>query len=285
MITKEVLDQIRKYITDIGPELQNIKNSVQDVLKQLQDHMKDNKAHSNGISGNAATATKWAAPVSLISSGDVSLTKEVSFDGSNTVNLDTKVNASQLCGKSLNDLISIIEDKIKEKDEKKWPVGSVYLSTNPSNPSSLFGFGTWKQISQGRMLLGAGTGDNGIIYAANMTGGTDKETLSIEQIPGHDHAGTIAKTENLTGRFRSRSNTLYGKENKKPVMNVEADGCFSVVQSKLRSEGNKDSNETEYIAQFNGNHTHKLTMKKAGGGQSHNNMSPWYCIYIWKRME
>ena len=32
-----------------------------------------------------------------------------------------------------------------------YPVGSIYISVNSTNPSSLFG-GTWQQIAQGRAL-------------------------------------------------------------------------------------------------------------------------------------
>ena len=36
-----------------------------------------------------------------------------------------------------------------------YPVGSIYLSVNNVNPSTIFG-GTWVQVSEGRALFGAG---------------------------------------------------------------------------------------------------------------------------------
>lgn len=38
-----------------------------------------------------------------------------------------------------------------------WPIGSIYLSMSSTNPSNLFG-GEWKEIGQGRVLMGETTG-------------------------------------------------------------------------------------------------------------------------------
>lgn len=63
-----------------------------------------------------------------------------------------------------------------------YPVGSIYLSWNSTNPSTYFG-GTWMQL-KGGFLYGfvesPGTG--------NGTGtSTNSHTLTIDQIPSHDH--------------------------------------------------------------------------------------------------
>ena len=65
------------------------------------------------------------------------------------------------------------------------PVGSVYMSTSSTNPSSLFG-GTWTQIKD-RMLIGAG-GD----YSALATGGAKSVTLTASNLPSHTHTATTA---------------------------------------------------------------------------------------------
>lgn len=48
-----------------------------------------------------------------------------------------------------------------------YPVGSIYMSVNNTNPGSYFG-GTWVQIAQGRTIFGQGT-LNGITYNAGTT--------------------------------------------------------------------------------------------------------------------
>lgn len=60
------------------------------------------------------------------------------------------------------------------------PVGSIYISTESTSPSSLFG-GTWARIED-RFLIAAGE-----TYAAGTTGGEAEHTLTIEEMPAHNH--------------------------------------------------------------------------------------------------
>ena len=61
-----------------------------------------------------------------------------------------------------------------------YPVGSIYMSVNATNPGTLFG-GTWQQM-QGRFLLGASSA-----YPAGSTGGETTHTLTEEEMPIHSH--------------------------------------------------------------------------------------------------
>ena len=72
-----------------------------------------------------------------------------------------------------------------------YPVGSIYISLNSTNPSSIFG-GTWEQI-QGRFLLGVSSS-----HPVNQTGGEEKHTLTVNESPSHRHTrGSM----NVTGSF------------------------------------------------------------------------------------
>ena len=62
-----------------------------------------------------------------------------------------------------------------------YPVGSIYMSVNSTNPKTLFG-GTWVQIKD-RFLLAAGT-----TYKAGATGGEAAHTLTASEMPSHNHA-------------------------------------------------------------------------------------------------
>lgn len=61
-----------------------------------------------------------------------------------------------------------------------YPVGAIYLSVSEVNPAVLFG-GSWEQI-QDRFLLGAGSG-----YQAGSVGGEAYHTLTIDEMPRHNH--------------------------------------------------------------------------------------------------
>lgn len=40
-----------------------------------------------------------------------------------------------------------------------WPVGAVFVSTSPTNPATMLGFGTWTAFGAGRVLVGQDPGD------------------------------------------------------------------------------------------------------------------------------
>lgn len=80
--------------------------------------------------------------------------------------------------------------KIKVKDGSAfqslldicYPVGSIYQSTKSTNPGTFLG-GTWTQLKD-RFLLGAGS------KAAGATGGEENHTLTVAEMPSHNHSGT-----------------------------------------------------------------------------------------------
>ena len=84
------------------------------------------------------------------------------------------------------------------------PVGSFYFSTQSTSPSSLFG-GTWIQIT------------NAAIRGATATGytGSDSTTLTISQIPAHQHnsSGTWLAQSIAGGGAASGFNTYWGTGN------------------------------------------------------------------------
>lgn len=61
-----------------------------------------------------------------------------------------------------------------------YPVGSVYISVNGTDPTILFG-GKWEEI-EGRFLLGADS-----TYKAGTTGGEATHKLTVNEMPKHKH--------------------------------------------------------------------------------------------------
>ena len=132
-----------------------------------------------------------------------------------------------------------------------YPVGSIYMNVNSTNPGTLFG-GTWEQI-QGRFLLGMSSS-----YPAGSQGGEATHTLTESEMPshkGHLSAG-IAGT------------APYGKGNYKGYLD----------SSTMTAYGDIGRGWNAYA----GNEMHPAS-EAVGGGQSHNNMPPYLSVYIWKR--
>ena len=65
-----------------------------------------------------------------------------------------------------------------------YPVGSIYMSAVNVSPASFLG-GTWQAIEQGRMLMAAGSS-----WQAGTTGGAVYHTLTVQEMPAHDHSAT-----------------------------------------------------------------------------------------------
>lgn len=136
---------------------------------------------------------------------------------------------------SMSSLVSTIKLSI-------YPVGSIYMSVDSTSPNTLFG-GTWERLKD-RFLLAAGD-----TYSAGSTGGEAYHTLTVNEMPSHNHVGLYESTDNTLLNWKS------GETN-------------SVVSgSKVRgAAGDPD-----------------IYTGSTGGGQAHNNMPPYLVVYMWKR--
>lgn len=127
-----------------------------------------------------------------------------------------------------------------------YPVGSLYFSTNSTNPSTLFG-GTWQPYAQGRCLIGAGQGNDGttsMSFTTGTTGGEYKHKLTKEELAPHQHP---------TNNF---------------VINTTGGNLITVGSGSER---------LSYWT--NGNAKTDLST----GGQAHNNLQPYIVTYIFRR--
>lgn len=111
-----------------------------------------------------------------------------------------------------------------------YPVGAIYLSVTDANPASLFG-GTWERIG-GRFLLGADS-----TYAAGSTGGESAHTLTVDEMPRHNH----------------EIDNLNSSGNATPFMTVQAQekkGHGGNVQTMYAGGGKAHNNLPPYLAVY-----------------------------------
>ena len=121
---------------------------------------------------------------------------------------------------------------------KAYPVGSIYMSVNSTSPGTLFG-GTWVQIKD-RFLLAAGT-----TYKAGTTGGEAMHTLTVDEIPNHQHA------------------LWYPNEG------GEQSAAIGYPEAGSKNTWYAEASKTG----------------GAGGGGAHNNLPPYLTVYVWKRTQ
>ena len=142
-----------------------------------------------------------------------------------------------------------------------YPVGSIYMSINATNPSTLFG-GQWEQLKD-KFLLGCGD-----VYQNGTTGGEASHVLTTSEMPSHNHSAST----NSTGGHR---HTFKG------WWTTKGDG--STTYACVARTQQNDPVEYGSFATA-GEHSHTVTVNNTGGGVAHNNMPPYLSIYMWKRI-
>lgn len=145
------------------------------------------------------------------------------------------------------DAYAIYQQVLAAVVERDHPVGSLYISNDPTSPAELFG-GTWEQIKD-RFILAAGD-----TYAAGSTGGSVNHNHSIGDL------------------FAS----LY-------YMGDYADYHFSgnakwSPNYKNIFPGGTSETETSGITHYNGVTVYGSPTKEAG------NLPPYIAAYVWKRI-
>ena len=120
-----------------------------------------------------------------------------------------------------------------------YPIGSIYMSVDNISPANQFG-GTWEQIED-RFILASGSS-----YAAGTTGGEATHTLTVDEMPNHNHRTTSGG---------GAGNIYYA-----------SGGTGIWLQSSSHPETYSDWTGTQ------------------GGSKAHNNMPPYLVAYMWKRV-
>ena len=185
---------------------------------------------------------------------------------------------------------------------KVYPVGSIYISYNSTNPSSLFG-GTWENYGNGRVLKGINSG------TAGTTGGSDTVTLKEANLPAHTH--TYDKVNANTGSHtltiaEMPSHTHEQQEHWHFILSDLRGGYFGLLYGS--NDGNKGtaitsgvdqsgfgySTRTDKVKAINqntggdGGHTHPISTTSTntgstGSGTSFSVQNSYITVYMWRR--
>ena len=164
-----------------------------------------------------------------------------------------------------------------------YPIGSIYMSINDTNPEKLFG-GTWAAWGTGRVPVGVDTSDSDF-STVEKTGGEKTHKLSTDELASHKHSTTVNITEKqLIGTVHNFAGqgADWGPGN-------TVTGICSALGDDRAFYPSGTSKTTKYKDGFKidatHSHTASATMENAGGGNAHNNMQPYITCYMWKRIE
>lgn len=171
-------------------------------------------------------------------------------------------------------------DQMQATASKLYPVGSVYISFNSEDPSTLFG-GTWERLKDTFLLA------NGDSYAPNITGGSATKNITVDNLPSHSHTiswdGNHSHTRgsmNITGTISASVETYVGAITGAfyQIPNYATVGAHDYVVNGIGFDASKAwGGETS----LNGNHSH--VVGNTGSGLPMNIMPPYRTVYMWRR--
>lgn len=128
--------------------------------------------------------------------------------------------------------------------DRYYRIGAIYMSVNSTSPATLFG-GYWVRLKD-RFLLGAGD-----TYSAGATGGEATHTLSLYEMPSHNHP---------IGNSYNNTNLVAIKTTDRGKSSLNDNAAGDIVKNITITTGN------------------------AGASFPHNNMPPYTVVYMWKRV-
>ena len=161
-----------------------------------------------------------------------------------------------------DELSSLIAAAVAEAKLAAHPVGSLYWSTQSTDPASLFG-GTWEQVKD-RFVLAAGDS-----YAAGATGGEATHTLSISEMPTHSHSIRL----NTDGADNGYGGYVPGM-GLPSAIKTNTGGYPPVDRSNGVFTDRTTSADLIADSEF---------IQETGESTPHNNMPPYIVAYCWKR--
>jgi hypothetical protein len=139
---------------------------------------------------------------------------------------------------------------------KIYPVGSIYISVNNTNPGTYLTGTTWAVWGSGRVLVGVDTGQTEF-NTVEKTGGEKTHALTVNEMPSHNHGITDP----------GHSHSLNGN-------NYDRDGggvTWTDTVDMNRNEGGVNTSTTG------------ISIRNTGGNSSHNNIQPYITCYMFKR--
>ena len=182
--------------------------------------------------------------------------------------LDDKADKTTV--QSIQGNLTTVGGKVDNMWSTIYPVGAVYMSVNDTNPSVLFG-GTWAKI-EGRFLIGASSD-----YPVQQAGGEATHTLTVDEMPSHTHEMSphqhiITEDPNI-GVIGVRKGDDWGYSGKRK-MKYESGSYYYPFSTK----------NTSGIGEYSTTSANKSNNYDTGGSKAHNNIPPYYAVYMWRRL-
>ena len=190
--------------------------------------------------------------------------------------------------KLVDEKLNWLYGQLQDTASKLYPVGSVYISFNATDPSTLFG-GTWQRLKDSFLLA------NGDAYAPNTSGGSATKNITVDNLPSHTHSISTDGSHTHTRGTMNIQGSVYASRTDAGIDDeYYATGAFTAQNGIHKAasysggsysgwEGfNFDaSKDWSGATSPNGSHTH--TIGNTGSGLPLNIMPPYKTVYMWRR--
>ena len=227
------------------------------TARTIQTNLASTSAASFDVSGNITPGVTGTLPIANGGTGATTASAARNNLGAQSKVLYGPSAPSDSTG-SNGDMYIALENGDFKKDivDLIYPVGSIYISMNSTNPSTLFG-GTWVQIKD-KFLLSAGD-----TYKVGATGGEATHTPTKSEIPNYKIGDIPEAVPYMHDNWRNGG--------------ITGGDLGNASSSKKGVSNNNDVLTITSGKQW----SYKISTN--GGGQPHNNMPPYIAVYMWKR--
>ena len=191
--------------------------------------------------------------------------------------------------------LSSLESKIGDIQEI-YPVGSIYIGINNTNPSTYFG-GTWVSFGTGQTLVGIDSNDSSFdtieetggakSISYTPSGSVGNHTLTVSEIPAHTHG-----SKTLSGYINFKR---FGVSGTGYDLAMGTSGIISKTPTSANAtliNCGATSKSTVYYDAVTINATHEHSSVGGSGAHNHpfsgtessiNVVQPYITVYMWKR--
>lgn len=291
--TTNALNTVKTDLTNLinsNKSTQDAKNTAYDShLSTLDSNTATNASNITALQTSDNDKFKTAT----VSNATITLTKgtgaTTSLTVNNVANATNATNASYTTTQAVTDnstkiastafvqtaVANLVNSAPKTLDTLNviYPVGIIVEFFNSVDPNTVWKGTTWELMEAGRVLISAGQyseSNYSHTYSLGETGGEATHTLTINEVPAHQHNGEAQ----LSGEHQH--STGWGERDIGPYGNEDNNGSHE-------GSGSTDHDNNSYLTSADGAHTHSIVTNVVGGGGAHNIVQPYIAVNRWKR--
>lgn len=274
--TRKIFTNFRTYMHTWFPFKEEVEETISNLTESTSNTITNYAESIDEILSKKANKTELPTALSQLENDKSFITKNDVQDNLNSTNTQLPLSAKQ--GKVLK---AYIDDKMNNLLDKTYPIGSIYMSVNNTNPSQLFG-GSWTQL-QNRFLLGAGTeysnGTSGGSKDAVVVSHTHTQNPHTHTSASHSH-GTVSSEHNKFLTYNGNNIVINSTARKWPAADTDATVHYVYTQDE-------NTNITEHVQTGSTSVTIQngtASNQYAGEDGTGKNMPPYLVVYMWKRV-